>query len=174
VYLRQATKEESMRHLILLSAIAIALASTGTAAAGGWATVGFAPLPDGTSAGGTWTPEITVLQHGVTPLGGLSPTVTIEEDSSGDSRTFTATETSKTGVYEADVVFPTAGSWRVTVDSTFGDSRVTYGPVTIGPVPVGTGEPFPVLPVLGIAGALLLAAVAAFGVVRLRRLTPAS
>jgi hypothetical protein len=114
-----------------------------------------------------------VLQHGQTPLGGLSPTVTISDEASGGYESFTAVETDEVGVYEAAVVFPTEGSWRITIDSTFGDSRVTYGPVSIGDGPIGSGTEFPVLPVLGIVGALLLAA-AAFGVLRQRRLTPAS
>ena len=69
-----------MRYLIVLSALVVSLAASATASAGGWATVGFAPLPDGTAAGETWTPKITVLQHGQTPLGGLSPVVTITAD----------------------------------------------------------------------------------------------
>ena len=164
-----------MRYLIALTALAVALAASATASAGGWATVGFDPLPDGTSAGGTWSPTITVLQHGQTPLGGLSPTVTISDEASGGYESFTAVETDEVGVYKADVVFPEAGSWRITIDSTFGDSRVTYGPVSIGAGPVGgSGTEFPVLPVLGIVGALVLAAAAAFGVLRQRRLTPAN
>jgi hypothetical protein len=165
-----------MRYLVVLPALAaaIALATAGTAGAGGWATVGFAPLPEGTSAGGTWTPEITVLQHGQTPLGGLSPTVTIVDDESGAMQSFTAAETDAVGIYTADVVFPAAGDWRITVDSTFGDSRVTYGPVRIGDGPVGgTGTEFPVVPVLGIVGAIVVAGAAAFGFMRQRRLTPA-
>jgi hypothetical protein len=165
-----------MRTLIALCVTAAALAVAGAAGAGGWATVGFEPLPDGTSAGGTWHPRITIKQHGVTPLGGLSPVVTIEDDSSGTTQTFTAVQTSEVGVYEADVVFPSAGEWRVAVDSGFGESRVTYGPTTIaspsGSVP--GADSFPVTPVAAVLGALALAAAAVFGVRRLRRLTPAS
>ena len=121
-----------MRYLIALSALAatIALAAAGTAGAGGWATVGFTPLPDDTTAGGTWNPKITILQHGVTPLEGLHPTVTIDDVDTGASQQFTAVETSQAGIYEADVVFPTDGRWRVTIDSTFGDSHrhVRAGP----------------------------------------------
>ena len=51
--------------------------------AGGWATVGFEPLPDGMSAGGTWNPTIFVKQHGVTPLAGLQPVVEIDDDRTG-------------------------------------------------------------------------------------------
>ena len=160
-----------MRHLIVVSALVAALATAGAAAGGGWATVGFAPLPDGTAVGETWTPEITVLQHGQTPLGGLTPVITISGD--GDTRTFTALETSEIGAYEADVVFPTSGEWRIVIDSGFGESTVTYGPVTIGS-PAGAPGPFPLAPVLVVLGAVALAAAAAFGVVRQRRLTPAS
>jgi hypothetical protein len=170
-----------MRTLIALcatvAAVALAfLALTGAAGAGGWATVGFEPLPDGTSAGGTWHPTITIKQHGVTPLGGLSPVVTIEDASTGGTQTFMATETSRIGTYEADVVFPSAGDWRVAIDSGFGDSRVTYGPLAID-APSG-GSPgsgsFPVAPVAAVLGALALAAAALLGARRLRRLTPAS
>ena len=165
-----------MRTLFALCVAVAALAVTGAAGAGGWATVGFEPLPDGTSAGGTWHPTITIKQHGVTPLAGLTPIVTIEEAASGGTQTFTAVETPKTGIYEADVVFPSEGDWRIAIDSGFGDSRVTYGPLTIdapsGGVP-GSGS-FPVAPVAAVLGALALAAVALLGARRLRRLTPAS
>jgi hypothetical protein len=71
-------------------------------------------------------------------------------------------------------VFPSAGEWRVTIASGFGDSQVTYGPVAIGePAPGGGSEP---LPVIGL-GALVLVALGAFGLLaarRSRRLTTAS
>jgi len=161
-----------MRYVIVFSALVVALASVGAAAGGGWATVGFAPLPDGTAAGETWKPEITVLQHGKTPLGGLTPVVRISGD--GDTRSFTASETSEVGVYEADVVFPSSGEWRVVIESGFGASNVTYGPVTIGPGTAGQPTSFPLAPVLAVLGACALVAAAALGVVRQRRLTPAS
>ncbi len=162
-----------MRYLITLSALVVTLAASATASAGGWATVGFAPLPDGTAAGETWTPKITVLQHGQTPLGGLSPVVTI----TGDERmeTFVATETSAVGVYEASVVFPEKGDWRIVIDSGFGESTVTYGPVAIGSSPAGEPSSFPVRPLgIAIVAGLALLAAATFGLVRQRRLTPAS
>jgi len=164
-----------MRKLIVLSALASALAVSGAASAGGWATVGFAPLPDGTQAGETWRPKITVLQHGRTPLGGLQPTLTIFDAGSGESRSFTATPTAETGVYEALVVFPSSGRFRLEVESGFGDSSVTYGPVTIGPSPAGgDSRPIPVVPVLAAAIVLVLVAIGVLGARRLRRLTPAS
>ena len=44
-------------------------------------------------------------------------------------RSASARETSEAGVYQADVVFPSEGDWRVTIHSGFGDSQVSYGPV---------------------------------------------
>ena len=163
-----------MRVLVVLCAAVAALAVAPAASPGGFATVGFEPLPDGTSAGGTWSPTIFVKQHGITPLGGLQPTVEISDDS-GASKTFIAAETSEVGVYTADVVFPTEGNWNVRIDSGFLDSHATYGPFAIGAPVVGDGGGRE-LPVMGLGIALL----ALGGVVavlvgrRFRRLTPAS
>ena len=121
-----------MRALVVLTAIVGAIALPAIATAGGWASVGFEPLPDDTKAGATWHPRIFVKQHGITPLAGLQPVVMIEDRGSGASTKFLAEETSETGVYEADVVFPAEGEWRVTILAGFGDSQVTYGPTTIG------------------------------------------
>lgn len=163
-----------MRVLVVLCAVVAALAAAPLATSGGWATVGFEPLPDGMSAGGTWHPTIFVKQHGITPLTGLHPVVEIDGDS-GATRSFSATETSEAGVYEADVVFPSKGDWRVTIDSGFGDSHVSYGPVAIG-APAGGDGGVRELPVLGLGVAVLalLGGIALFAARRTRRLTPAS
>lgn len=163
-----------MRILIAISTLVVALAGAGSASAGGWATVGFEPLPDDTAAGASWKPKIFVKQHGVTPLEGLHPVVTISQTTSGQSKSFTALPTSEAGVYEADVVFPTSGDWSVVIESGFGDSGVRYGPVTIGAGTGGDTGSFPALPVGAAALAIALAVAGAFGIRRLRRLTPAS
>jgi hypothetical protein len=160
-----------MRVLAMVSAIVCALALPPLASAGGWATVGFEPLPDGMSAGGTWTPTIVVKQHGITPLEGLQPVVLVEETSSGGSTTFLATAGAEAGVYHAEVAFPSPGDWRITILSGFGDSQVTYGPVAIGAAAPGDPEP---LPVIGF-GALALVVLGVFGLLaarRARRLRP--
>lgn len=164
-----------MRSLVVLYAVVAALAAVPVASSGGWATVGFAPLPDGTSSGGTWSPDIFVKQHGVTPLEGLTPVVEITDDGTGATETFIATDTSEPGVYTADVVFPSEGDWRVTIRSGFGDSNVTYGPVEIGAPDMGGGDSRE-LPVAGL-GAIVLVLAAGIALAvgrRSRRLTPAS
>jgi hypothetical protein len=164
-----------MRYLIALATLVAALVVPATAGAGGWATIGFAPLPDDVEPGQTWTPELTILQHGVTPLDGLSPTITIT--GAEDAEIFTATPAGEPGKYVANVVFPSAGSWAVAIDSGFGESRLTYGPVAItagdGVSSTGGGGDFPLMPLLAALAGLVVVAAAAFGLVRQRRLRPA-
>ena len=163
-----------MRFVLVLCTALAALVAAPVAASGGWTTVGFEPLPDGMSSGGTWHPTIFVKQHGVTPLAGLTPVVRIS-DETGATGTFIARDTSKPGVYEADVVFPTQGHWRVVVDSGFGDSSVSYGPVSIG-APAGGDDGTGELPAVGLGVALLAMAAGAALLVarRAKRLTPVS
>jgi hypothetical protein len=150
-----------MARLTLLVLVLLALPSS--ALAGGFATVQLSSLPDGTPPGGTWSVELTVLQHGVTPLEGVSPLVRISSVD-GASREFPAVPTGEPGVYAADVVFPAAGSWRYEIFDGFTQTH-TYAPVAIAD---GAGtDSFPVLPVAAAALALLLAA--AGGLVALRR-----
>jgi hypothetical protein len=171
---RKRSEGGSMRLFVVLGALACALVLPSLAAGGGWATVGFEPLPDGTGAGATWKPTIFVKQHGITPLAGLQPVVMIEEAGSGTSTTFFATAGSEAGEYEANVVFPSTGTWSVRILSGFGDSQVTYGPVAIGAS--GSGDRHQQLPLvaLTVAATALLGAFALLVARRSRRLTPAS
>jgi LPXTG-motif cell wall-anchored protein len=107
-----------MRVFLILTVVAAALAHAGAAVAGCWATVGLAPPPQGIAAGETWTAEITVLQHGRNPLPDAEdarPRFTIQNDATGERRTFTARPNGEPGVYNAQVVFPSAGAWRYEV-----------------------------------------------------------
>ncbi len=171
-----------MRRLISLTALAIALAAVGEAGAGGWATVGLEPLPNGVESGETWRAQITVLRHGVTPTDGAAPSLTIREKRTGRTASFAAEPTGTTGVYEALVVFPEPGKWGFSVDNGLAatgygvSATTTYAPVTIAPGSGGGSDPrsFPVLPVAAAAAVFALAAVGMLGIRRLRRLIPAS
>ena len=66
-----------MRRVLL--AVGLLLVFAPAARAGGWATVGLSSTPSGK----TWVVDLTVLQHGVTPLTDVKPAVVI---SSGDKR----------------------------------------------------------------------------------------
>lgn len=156
-----------MRTFLTLTLIGLALPAI--AAAGGFATAGLAPPPDGLSPGDAWAAEITIKAHGVTPMEGLAPTLTIRGP---ETRTFDAKPTARPGVYVADVVFPAAGTYRYEVMDGYAGQVHRFGPVEVGgPVAVPAGDGFPAWVVAPIAaGALVLAAL---GVALVRRRTPA-
>jgi hypothetical protein len=151
--------EVRMKKLLLVLAVA-AIAVPG-ASGGGWATVGLSSLPAGTPSGGKWSVDMTVLQHGVTPLQGITPVITIR-NGDGQSRQFRGTPTGESGVYHADVVFPSAGTWSYEIWDGFSRAH-TYKPVAIG----APTDSFPYLP-LGLALAIALG-LAATAVIYLRR-----
>jgi hypothetical protein len=124
-----------MRTTLLLALVAAALAVAGTASAGGWATAGVNQPPDDIAAGAVWKANVRVLQHGRTPLNGVKPTITIRNVETGKTQTFRARPTGESGVYAADVVFPSGGTWRYEVHDGFGQyggARThTFAPVEV-------------------------------------------
>ena len=117
--------------IALLAVMGAALAVPTAATAGGWATVGFDPPPDGLAPGEPWQVEMTILQHGRTPLEGVKPRVIVTPAGGGDRKTFPARATDKPGVYRATVAFPSAGTWRYVVDDGFA-AQHNYPPVQVG------------------------------------------
>jgi hypothetical protein len=101
-----------MRTRLIVITVLAALAAPGAAYAGCAATVGLAPPPAGLQPGQTWRADMLVKQHGVRPLPNAQPTLTIVNDATGERKTFDARRTGETGVYRANVVFPSAGPWR--------------------------------------------------------------
>jgi hypothetical protein len=95
---------------------------------------------------------MTILQHSRTPLPDAKtaqPTLTIRNESGG-TRTFVARPTEDLTVFQAAVVFPSAGSWRYEVFDGFttwqGEPAPcaqthTFSAVAIGGAPAGGGEP---------------------------------
>jgi len=124
--------ELSMRAFLLAVSAALVLAAP--AAAGGWASAGLGPPDSGIGAGDTWNAEVTILQHGVTPLVGVSPVVKISKG--GETHDFPAASTGKDGVYLAKVKFPSEGSWTYQVDDGFSQTH-SFAPVQIG---AGSGD----------------------------------
>ena len=117
-----------MRKSLIIAAV-VALICASTAFAGNWATVRLSSSPKGLTADEPWVVDITVLQHGLAsqPMCCLKPTVTIRRVASVRSTsairkkllTFRARPTSRTGVYRARIVFPSAGTWRYEVFDAF-------------------------------------------------------
>jgi hypothetical protein len=167
-----------MSRLVIAIAVVAALAVPAMVQAGGWATVTLAPPPAGLEADETWTAQLTVLRHGVTPTDGASPSITIRGESG--SQTFRAKPSGTAGRYVAHVAFPSAGRWDYEVSdglaaTGYGISQThTYSPVVIAPGTGGVGSSVPVWPLaLGAVVVLVLG----FAVVtrqRQRRPAPAS
>jgi hypothetical protein len=162
-----------MRKLLIAIVATAALTVPGSAAAGGWATAGLGPPDDGLQAGDTWNARVTILQHGRTPLSGVEPTVTIRNDK-GTTVTFPARPTGEVGVYEAQVRFPSSGTWSYEVYDGFeqfgGAQTHRFGPVAIAP---GSGDGVALWPfVLGGAAVALIVG-AGVWLTRARRRTAA-
>jgi hypothetical protein len=166
--------------LVAAMALAAALTAPSTALAGGWATVGLSSLPDGAGPGEEWVVDLTILQHGRTPLEGVKPRVLIRPADAGGEEAFAATPSGRPGVYRAKVVFPSGGEWTYLVDDGFSQVH-ELGSVHIG---AGSGaaaaaaarasaEPSPPDDGVTLAGALGIAAaaglLAALGAAALRR-----
>ena len=138
------------------------------ALAGGWATVSLSSTPDDLGAGAPWDVEMTILQHGRTPLDGVEPSITLTNGATGKTEYVAAKPTGRPGVYEARAVFPEAGRWTYTVDDGF--SRIhDYPAVTIGgaaSAATAAGDGFPWIALLA---ALLAGLAAAALTVALRR-----
>ena len=118
------------RILLLLLAFA---ATSGTAYAGGWATVELGESPGGLVAGEPWRVELIVKQHGVTPLAGVTPSVKID-NGEGVVKTFTARPTDRVGTYVADVEFPSGGTWKTRIYDGFSDAYPhRLAPLTVAP-----------------------------------------
>jgi hypothetical protein len=147
--------------LVVPAAVAVAVFSP-AAGAGGWATVGLSSLPTGVGPGDKWKVDMTVLQHGDKPLAGIAPVLTITNGDGTISKAFVGAPTGTPGVYRAEVVFPSEGTWSYQVWDDFSQTH-TFKPVEI----TGPENGFPWLElVLALAVSLGLAAAT---VVLLRR-----
>jgi hypothetical protein len=130
-----------MSRFVLMLLLAFA-ATAGTAYAGGWATVELDESPSGIVAGEPWRVELTVKQHGITPMSNVSPSVRID-NGEGVVRTFQARPTSRVGTYVAEVTYPTEGTWRTRIFDGFTDAVPHRLPEMEVPAAGATGSEFP-------------------------------
>jgi hypothetical protein len=131
-----------MSRIALLAAVAFT-ALTGTAHAGGWATVELGEAPSGLAAGEPWRVELIVKQHGITPLAGVTPSVRID-NGDGVVRTFPARPTDRVGTYVAKVDFPSGGTWNTRISDGFTDVVPHHlSPLTVSGSPATGASDFP-------------------------------
>ena len=110
-----------MSRIALLAAVAFA-ALTGTAHAGGWATVELGEMPSGLVAGEPWQVELIVKQHGITPLAGVTPSVRITNGAGVVTHFPRAPDRRRSGTYVAEVTFPAGGEWKTRLYDGFTDA----------------------------------------------------
>jgi hypothetical protein len=124
-------RRRTVRRVLIALSLLAGLVVVPGALAGGWATVGLDSTPAGVKSGEPWKVNLTVMQHGRTPLNDVQPTLTIRN---GDAtRTFDAVKTSKPGEYAVTVTFPTAGRWVYEVN----DGFISGQPHTFKAVQIG-------------------------------------
>jgi hypothetical protein len=109
----------TMRRIALLLVLAV-LVPAEVAQAGGWATVELGESPSGLKPGKPWRVELIVKQHGITPMEGVQPSITIVSPK-GAERTFAARPTGQVGHYVATVEFTSAGTWSARISDGFTD-----------------------------------------------------
>ena len=106
------------RSLIALPlAVLASFAVTAGALAGGWATVTISDPPAEPTAGSTTALDLTVLQHGVTPVSWLTITVVATNAETGATVAGQATATGTTGHYTVSLTFPSEGTWAISYAS---------------------------------------------------------
>ena len=84
--------------------------------AGGWAVITLDDLPTSVIAGDPLTIGFTVLQHGITPMNGLYPTVTASL-SGGERFVVDAEAEGESGHYIATLNFPKEGNWNWSIQA---------------------------------------------------------
>lgn len=120
-----------MRRAVVVPIVLAALTWPVPAEAGGWASVSLDPRPDGASTGRPWLVDVTVMQHGRTPLPGVRPAILVTGPD-GRRRRFPARPTAREGVYRASVQWSSPGRHTYEVDDGFTNAfPVDYPPVEV-------------------------------------------
>ena len=121
-------------------AVLASLALASAAFAGGWAQVTVMDAPTDPPAGGGTPIELSVLQHGVTPVSWPTLTVVATDATSGTVVRAEAEAKGAEGSYIATVVFPSAGEWTLTFESAeldmSGSAAVSVAPPMVAAQPV--------------------------------------
>lgn len=125
---------------VALLAVAAGLAGPLPAQAGGFAVTSLDPLPDKLEPGTAYTIGYWVLQHGSHPYEGELGTALRFTDEKGTVTSYPGTALAEPSHYAAAVVFPRAGTWRITSDQGwFPDHEIgavtVPGKLLVQPVP---------------------------------------
>ena len=106
----------SRSRISLVLALLLSLIFTIPVFAGGWAVITLDELPSNVVAGEPVTIGFTVLQHGITPMTGLNPTITANLYKDAEF-VVPAEAEGKPGYYTATLTFPKEGDWRWSIQA---------------------------------------------------------
>lgn len=106
----------------LLLALLVSLAAA-PALAGGWAVITLDELPSNVVAGEPFTIGFTVRQHGVTPMAGITPTITANLSKDEQFSVFAKAD-DKVGHYTATLTFPKDGEWQWSIQAFTMDQKM--------------------------------------------------
>ncbi len=170
--------------LMSFAALLVTLVALAEPAAAKEQGVEVSSTPTGIDPGEPWTPTIRVLADPGALNSGRPPTIVIRNTGSGESVEFTTAPTGKSGIYDARVVFPEAGTWSYEIVGGIDGRIYPYPAVTIGdPVspdpapqpapsePVSDPDPgsLPAAPLAGGLAGVVVLGLALVGLVRIRR-----
>lgn len=141
--------------------------------AGGWSVVTLDSTPTNIQAGVPFKIGFMVRQHGVRPMEGLHPEITMVDSVTKAKVTAVAQAEGEVGHYVATLTLPSAGNWDWTIDA--------YGPVaTLSPLQVQAAPAVATtsvtqwatgfVPVLAVVVVFTLVALSAIAYIRRRRL----
>jgi hypothetical protein len=118
------------RVIAAIGALVLSLVSvSGAVLAGGWAVTSMEGVPAEFEAGQAYTLTYTIRQHGERPVD-VDETFISASSATAGSLTFPGQPTGQTGVYTAEVRFPTAATWEWEV------LQGPFGPQSLGTVTV--------------------------------------
>jgi hypothetical protein len=106
----------SRNRLVVFVVLFLALSLTVPVLAGGWAVIVLDKLPGEVRTGEPLSIGFTVLQHGRTPMVGLSPTISARRSGSTQAVVVNATEKGP-GHYTAFLTLPEAGLWEWSIQA---------------------------------------------------------
>lgn len=161
-----------MRHrsiALSLATLAVFVISS-VAVAGGWAQVTAINVPVDPPPGEETTIQLNVLQHGVTPVSWPGLTVIATDATSGAVVAAVAKASGPQGSYTATLVFPSAGDWTLTFQSSDlsmeGSAAMHVATPVVAAPATGTAAAFDAMPLL--LALLAVMAILAIGGLALR------
>ena len=128
-----------MRKILFLMAVVVLLAFAPVALAGGWATITIDEMPGQIRAGEPWSIDLTVLQHGQTPVHNLGPNIPVEPTfvatnaATGEEVVAVARPEKEVGRFTLEVTLPSEGEWAWTIYPAPLADEVEYDPLTVLP-----------------------------------------